>query len=108
MKKSLVMMVMGLTLGATSLCMAESPSHHEKAAIAGEVVQTNPVNINTADLATLETLKGLGPHKAQAIIDYRTAKGPFVSVDDLSHVKGIGAKMLLRLQHKNPDRIVLK
>jgi competence protein ComEA len=52
------------------------------------------VDINTADQATLQTIKGIGPAKAEEIIKYRTEKGPFKSVDDLKNVKGIGAKVL--------------
>ena len=48
------------------------------------------VNINTATKEQLDSLKGIGPTKAQAIIDYRAKHGPFKSVDDLEKVPGIG------------------
>jgi competence protein ComEA len=48
------------------------------------------VNINTATKEQLESLNGVGPVKAQAIIDYRTKNGPFKSLDDLKKVDGIG------------------
>ncbi|MDR1465894.1 MAG: helix-hairpin-helix domain-containing protein [Oscillospiraceae bacterium] len=56
-----------------------------------------PVNVNSAGLDALQTLPGIGPVKAQAILDYRTAYGPFGSVDDLTNVKGIGQKTLEKL-----------
>ena len=50
-----------------------------------------PVNINTADAETISAeLDGIGLSKAQAIIEYRKANGPFKSADELSAVKGIG------------------
>ena len=48
------------------------------------------VNVNTASKAELEALPGIGPVKAQAIVDYRKAHGPFKSVDDINKVKGVG------------------
>ncbi|HUY62298.1 MAG TPA: helix-hairpin-helix domain-containing protein [Candidatus Paceibacterota bacterium] len=48
------------------------------------------VNINTADDATLETLPGIGPTKAAAIIGYRDANGPFARIEDIQDVSGIG------------------
>lgn len=50
------------------------------------------VNINSASQAELESINGVGPAKAKAIIDYRAKNGAFKSVDDLSNVKGFGKK----------------
>ena len=52
------------------------------------------VNINTADAEELETLTGIGPALAQAIVDYRAGHGAFRSADDLLLVKGIGEAKL--------------
>ena len=52
------------------------------------------VNINTADAEELETLTGIGPALAQAIIDYRAGHGAFRSAEDLLLVKGIGEAKL--------------
>lgn len=48
------------------------------------------VNINRASVTELDALPGVGPSTAQAIVDYRSANGPFGSVEDLLNVKGIG------------------
>jgi competence protein ComEA len=62
------------------------------------------VNINTADAATLDrVLDGVGPSKAEAIIAYRKANGPFRSIDQLASVKGIG----LATVERNRDRILV-
>ncbi len=58
----------------------------------------DPVDINTADVAALEVLDGIGPAKAAAIVAYREKNGPFKSVDDLILVQGIGEKTLEALR----------
>lgn len=52
------------------------------------------VNLNTADLAALDTLPRVGPSTAQKILDWRESNGPFASVDDLLAVSGIGEATL--------------
>ena len=50
-----------------------------------------PVDVNTASAETLAaTMEGVGPQKAQAIVAYRDRHGPFVAVEDLTAVRGIG------------------
>lgn len=48
------------------------------------------VNINTANEQQLQTINGVGPSRARAIIEYRTTHGPFKSVEDLKNIRGIG------------------
>ncbi len=52
------------------------------------------VHLNSATSAQLQTLKGIGPAKAQAILDYRDAHGSFTDVQQLLDVKGIGPATL--------------
>jgi|WetSurMetagenome_2_1015567.scaffolds.fasta_scaffold540393_1 competence protein ComEA len=51
---------------------------------------TFPININLATLSELEHLPGIGPTKAQAIMDYRNAHNAFSSIDEITDVPGIG------------------
>jgi competence protein ComEA len=54
-----------------------------------------PVNVNTADASMLaQELDGIGPAKAQAIIEYRQKNGPFRTPEDLLKVQGIGERVL--------------
>jgi competence protein ComEA len=56
---------------------------------------TMQLNINTATVEQLATLKGIGTKKAQSIVQYRETNGNYQSVDGLLNVKGIGEKVLL-------------
>jgi competence protein ComEA len=56
------------------------------------------VDLNTATRDELVAVPGIGPTKAQAIVDHRTANGPFKSVDDLRDVKGVRGKLVDRLR----------
>ncbi len=49
-----------------------------------------PINVNTADAELLTELPGIGPARAEAIIEERDAHGPFESLEDLTRVSGIG------------------
>lgn len=59
--------------------------------LAGWALAMEKVDINTADVATLDrVMVNVGAAKAQAIVDFRQANGPFRSVEELAQVKGIG------------------
>lgn len=61
------------------------------------------VNLNTATKDDLVGLPGIGPAKAQAILDYRNQHGPFRAVEDVRKVKGIGEKLFLQIR---PELVV--
>ena len=56
------------------------------------------VNINTANVEELVTLTGIGPAKAEAIVQYRKANGQFKKIEDLTEVKGIGNKIVNKIK----------
>ena len=59
-----------------------------------------PIDLNRADAEVLQTIKGIGPKLAGAIVGYRLSKGPFRSLDELLLVKGIGPAKLANLRRK--------
>ena len=63
----------------------------------GLLLAATPVNINQANAATIaKSLDGIGASKAEAIVAWRDAHGPFKKADDLKHVKGIGKATIER------------
>ncbi|MBL4759556.1 MAG: helix-hairpin-helix domain-containing protein [Mariprofundaceae bacterium] len=66
--------------------------------LSGSAYASDKVDLNTASAAQLQELHGIGVKTAAAIVAYREAHGSFKSVDDLTHVKGIGEKKLSKLE----------
>lgn len=56
------------------------------------------VDLNSANQQQLESVKGIGPAKAKAILEYRQKNGPFKTVDDLTKVPGIKAGTLAKIK----------
>ena len=57
------------------------------------------VDLNAASSEELQTLPGIGPGRAEAIIDHRESHGPFTRIEDILEVSGIGEKTFESIQH---------
>jgi competence protein ComEA len=64
----------------------------------GGAAAAGPVHLNTASIAELDELPGVGPVTAQKIVDYREKHGAFSSVEDLDAIPGIGAAKIEQLR----------
>jgi len=69
-------------------------SRHEPLSLNAPSESGGKVNINTADAEELQTLPGIGEKRAEDIVAYREANGPFRIVEELTNVKGIGESVL--------------
>lgn len=104
MKKSIWLSVMVAVFGLSGMTAAAQVQDPAAAQVAVQM-QSAMVNINQADAQTLaRELQGIGMAKAQAIVDYRNARGDFATVDELLEVKGIGVATLER----NRSRLTLE
>ena len=72
----------------------------ESGASADDAAQDGTINVNTASASALESLPGVGSQTAQAIIEHRTKNGPFLAVDELLNVRGIGPAKLAAMRAK--------
>lgn len=82
----------GFKTGADSTATVSTPSPAGK------------ININTASAADLESLPGIGPSKAAAVVRYRKENGQFKNISDIQKVSGIGPKTYAQLK----DQITVK
>ncbi len=91
-KKILSLLTLIVTFGVTFLSAQNAFSAADSQTHAVSIA-TGKININSADAHTLaSSIKGIGLKKAQAIVDYREAYGPFSNIQDLVSVSGIGEK----------------
>ncbi len=103
----MIALLSGNTIAKPNQVSASEPTPVVQQATMTEkaVEKQNQVNINTADAAEIKAkLVGIGEKKAQAIVDYRTKNGSFITIEQLTEVSGIGKATL----EKNRERIVLE
>lgn len=86
-----------IIVGAPAAAPASTPSAAHPARTPGAPANT-PVDLNTATLAQLDGLPGVGPVLAQRILDWRTEHGRFTTTDELQEVPGVGPKKLESLK----------
>ena len=89
-----IVLVLGLVTAAVSAQEAARPAAKTAAASAA----AGTVNLNTATVAQLETLPGIGKATAERILEYRQKNGGFKKVEDLMNVRGIGEKSFLKMK----------
>lgn len=83
--------------GDTSLPRADLPSGQTSG---GTSLPAAKVNLNTATLAELDALPGIGPAIAQRIIDYRQQRGGFRRIEEIKNVSGIGDKLYSQIKDR--------
>jgi competence protein ComEA len=86
-----------VVVGVPTRAPAATPSTGQPTGTPGTSADT-PVDLNTATLAQLDALPGVGPVLAQRILDWRTEHGRFTTTDELQEVPGVGPKKLESLK----------
>ena len=92
-----LMMALACVLGGLTLQAQDQTSPTAKKGQAAPTAAA-PINVNTATVAQLETLPGVGPAVAARILEYRQKNGSFKKIEELMNVKGIGEKSFLKIK----------
>lgn len=95
MTRSTVALLLALSLPLVS---SLSTTAYASVQEARPAASAQSVNLNTATVAQLEALPGIGPSMAQRIVSYREKNGAFKKLEDLMNIQGIGEKSFLKLR----------
>jgi len=96
MIRMMTALVLALGLVATAVS-AQEAARPAKASTASASAGA-PVNLNTATVAQLEALPGIGKSTAERSLEYRQKNGSFKKIEDLMNVRGIGEKSFLKMK----------
>ncbi|QCI11307.1 ComEA family DNA-binding protein [Pseudomonas putida] len=101
LKHLLLPLFAGLSFNLSAATTTASLPNEPMPVVTQAQTPSSLLNLNTADALTLQQeLTGIGKAKAEAIVAYRDANGPFASVDELLEIKGIGNALLERNRGK--------
>jgi competence protein ComEA len=99
--KEAKMKIFNSLLLVSLLCLLPATNiYAQLSEITQQIPQFEAISINKADASLLTKLPGIGNKKAEAIVEYRDKNGEFTSIDDLTKVKGIGKKLMTKLEGK--------
>lgn len=94
MTRMMTMMLLALVFQMPGLAAQEGSARSSTAATTAAA----PINLNTATVAQLESLPGVGRVTAERIVEYREMNGEFKKVEELMNVRGVGEKSFLTLR----------
>ena len=94
-----ILAMVGLLFPLTPV-LAGKPSQPKPSAVAGSTQQLQVINLNTADSAGLQQIKGIGPKMAERVIAYRAEHGRFQKPEELVNVRGIGPVKFERIKEQ--------
>lgn len=94
MMRIVMVVLLILGLGISAQAGQEGPRRTAPA----KASASSPLNLNTATVAQLESLPGIGKSTAERILEYRNKSGGFKKIEDLMNVRGIGEKGFLKLK----------
>ena len=98
MRRILAAIVILTAIGVAQSSTASTQGAKSASAAKAKATAANPVNLNSASVAQLQTLPGIGASTAQRIVEYRQKNGSFKKIEELMNVKGIGEKSFLKLK----------
>ena len=99
MRRILLALVILIATVVVAQSAVASPQAAKTAGAAkAKATAASPVNLNSASVAQLQTLPGIGASTAQRIVEYRQKNGSLKKIEELMNVKGIGEKSFLKLK----------